>query len=102
MNPATATSIPPETSGSSVTRMTLIVGAGGFAEWLLAFSLNTLVMPLFTMSFGVSAALVGWAITIPRLVDAFTDPIVGHWSDRTRSRWGRRRPWIFGGGVAGA
>jgi GPH family glycoside/pentoside/hexuronide:cation symporter len=82
--------------------MACIVGAGGFAEWLLAFSLNTLVMPVFTTSFGMSAALVGWAITIPRLVDAFTDPLIGDWSDRTRTRWGRRRPWIFGGGVAAA
>ena len=30
-----------------------------------------------------------------RLVDAFTDPLIGWWSDRTRSRWGRRIPFIL-------
>src|SRR5688500_14056723 len=84
---------------SGATRMACIVGAGGFAEWLLAFSMNTLVMPVFTTGFGVSAALVAWAITIPRLVDALVDPLIGNLSDRTRSRWGRRRPFILGGGV---
>lgn len=30
-----------------------------------------------------------------RLVDALADPFIGYLSDRTRTRWGRRRPWIF-------
>ena len=34
-------------------------------------------------------------IVAGRLVDAFTDPLIGWWSDRTRSRWGRRIPFIL-------
>jgi len=99
---ASAEIAPPRPAHVNVTRMACIVSAGGFAEWLLAFSLNTLVMPVFTTAFGLSAALVGWAITIPRLIDALSNPLIGHLSDRTRSRWGRRRPWIFGGGLTAA
>ena len=38
-------------------------------------------------------------MTIPRIVDAFTDPIMGLISDRYTSRWGRRRPFIFIGAI---
>ena len=33
-------------------------------------------------------------------MDALTDPIMGYVSDNTKSRWGRRRPYIFGGAIA--
>ena len=39
--------------------------------------------------------LAGGLIFVGRIVDAFTDPLVGWWSDRTRSRWGRRIPFIL-------
>jgi glycoside/pentoside/hexuronide:cation symporter, GPH family len=38
--------------------------------------------------------LVGIATTIGRFSDAITDPLIGYWSDVTRSRWGRRAPFI--------
>ena len=37
----------------------------------------------------------GFLIFSGRFVDAFTDPLIGWWSDRTRSRWGRRIPFIL-------
>ena len=37
----------------------------------------------------------GFMIFAGRFVDAFTDPLIGWWSDRTRSRWGRRLPFIL-------
>ena len=39
--------------------------------------------------------LAGYLIFAGRFIDAFTDPLVGWWSDRTRSRWGRRIPFIL-------
>lgn len=39
--------------------------------------------------------LAGFLIFAGRFVDAFTDPLIGWWSDRTRSRWGRRIPFIL-------
>jgi len=40
----------------------------------------------------------GAAIILGRVVDAVADPLVGYWSDRVRSRWGRRKPFILVGG----
>ncbi|HFC12973.1 MAG TPA: MFS transporter, partial [Anaerolineae bacterium] len=40
-------------------------------------------------------ALVGVLMTISSLWDAAIDPFIGHWSDTTRSRWGRRRPFLL-------
>ena len=39
--------------------------------------------------------LAGFLIFVGRFIDAFTDPIIGWWSDRTHSRWGRRIPFIL-------
>ena len=52
-----------------------------------------------TDTVGVSAALAGIAILIGKFWDAVTDPLVGFLSDRTRSRWGRRRPYLLFGAI---
>jgi GPH family glycoside/pentoside/hexuronide:cation symporter len=45
----------------------------------------------------VAPALVGALFALARAWDAISDPLVGSWSDRTRSRLGRRRGWMFAG-----
>lgn len=45
----------------------------------------------------VPLALLGALVGIGRALEAFDDPAIGHWSDVTRSRWGRRLPFIVGG-----
>lgn len=42
----------------------------------------------------ISPAVIGLVFGLSRLWDAVTDPVVGYLSDRTRSRFGRRRPWM--------
>ncbi|MDQ8195972.1 MFS transporter [Coraliomargarita sp. SDUM461004] len=74
-------------------------GLGGFSEQVAVNGLNTLFMPVFNMGFGLDSKLIGWAMTIPRFFDMISDPIVGNMSDNCRSRFGRRRPFILGGGV---
>ncbi len=44
-----------------------------------------------------SRVLVGIVLTAGRLIEAVDDPIIGWWSDRTRSRWGRRIPFVLFG-----
>ena len=43
---------------------------------------------------GVPLALVGTYILVARIVDVFTDPLMGFISDRVPTRWGRRKPWV--------
>ncbi|MDR1903099.1 MAG: MFS transporter [Treponema sp.] len=48
---------------------------------------------------GLAAAFAGTAVMMGKLWDAVTDPVMGYISDRTRSRWGRRRPYLLFGAV---
>jgi GPH family glycoside/pentoside/hexuronide:cation symporter len=73
-------------------------GAGGMSESLVN-SLYQLAFPIFSIGMGVAPALMGLAQSVPRLVDAFTDPLMGNISDNARTRWGRRRPFILCGAL---
>ncbi len=55
--------------------------------------------PVYSIMLGVSPAMVGTLLALTRVWDALWDPLMGSISDRTRSRWGRRRPYIFVGSI---
>lgn len=74
-------------------------GTGALADCFMNNSLNLLAMPIYNMALGVPATVIGWAMGIPRLWDAFSDPLMGHLSDNARTRFGRRRPFIFLGTI---
>lgn len=59
--------------------------------------LSTYLPPLYASAFGFDLATVGLVFLAARLWDAVIDPGIGILSDRTRSRFGRRRPWILAG-----
>ena len=80
-------------------RQKLVYGLGAFVNNLLAAASGGMMIVL-NLGLGMNPALVGLLGAIPRLTDAFTDPIMGYISDNTRSRWGRRRPYIFAGAIA--
>ena len=48
---------------------------------------------------GLPAQTVGFAIMLALILDAFIDPIVGQLSDNTRSKWGRRHPWMYAAAI---
>ena len=77
----------------------LAYGMGSFTNNMLAQAVGAMMIVL-TIGYGVNPFLVGLLGSIPRLTDAITDPIVGYLSDRFRSRWGRRRPFIFVGAIS--
>lgn len=73
---------------------------------IFLFSLPALPLALLGVSFyvylpkylsdvyGISLTSLGTIILVSRVWDALLDPMMGHISDRTNSRWGRRKPWI--------
>ncbi|MBI1254315.1 MAG: MFS transporter [Hyphomonas sp.] len=77
----------------------LIYGAGAFVNNLLAGAFGAMMI-ILNLGLGMDPALVGLVASIPRFFDALTDPVMGYISDNTRSRWGRRRPYIFVGAIA--
>ena len=79
-------------------------GCGGLADNYIMNSITPpiLIMPIYNLVFGLDPVKIGIALAVPRLVDAFTDPLMGNISDNTRSRWGRRRPYIFIGAILSA
>lgn len=73
-------------------------GTGTFVLNLLPSALGVFAFFLIT-GFGVDPLLAGLLGGIPRLFDAITDPIMGFITDNTKSRWGRRRPYIVVGAI---
>ncbi len=72
-------------------------GLGGFTDATILYGVFSMVNAVYVNALGVNAVLVGLACAIPRLLDSLTDPLIGHLSDNSRSRWGRRRPWLLAG-----
>ncbi len=72
---------------------------GSLSTMTMYYLVNTSVLYFMTDYLSITPAVAALIILASRLYDVFTDPAVGILSDRTESRWGRRRPWLFGGGV---
>ena len=76
----------------------LIYGLGAFINNLLGAAMVTMSIVL-NLGLGMNPGLVGLLGALPRFLDAFTDPLMGYISDKTKSKWGRRRPYIFIGAI---
>lgn len=74
-------------------------GVGGVAYNLGVDAIKNLANPVYNLLLGLNPAWIGTVMMIARIWDALTDPIMGTISDNCRSRWGRRRPFIFAGAV---
>ena len=73
-------------------------GVGMLANQMFPAALG-IFMVILVQSLGMSPVLWGLIFFIPKLVDAITDPLMGFISDRTVSRWGKRRPYVFIGAI---
>jgi Na+/melibiose symporter-like transporter len=60
---------------------------------------STFLFFYYNQVLGLSGALAGMAALMALLVDAITDPMVGRLSDRFKSRWGRRHPFMLAGAI---
>ncbi len=69
-------------------------GVGDFGINLYFISAMTYLLYFYTDVFGLSAAAAAGVFLIARIVDAVTDPMMGAIAERTKSKWGRLRPYI--------
>ncbi len=77
----------------------LAIGVGGFPFFTAGMVVQYMAQPIYQIVLGLNPLLFGIAMTIPRIWDAFSDPMMGAISDNFRSRYGRRRPFIFTGAI---
>ncbi len=80
-------------------RQKLMYGAGD-----IGFSLTSTILGVYFLFFmievvGLRPAVAAIPIAIGKIWDIINDPIFGYISDRTRTRWGRRRPYLLFGAL---
>ncbi len=78
-------------------RLALIAYSGpGLPIAILEMPLIIYIVPFYAQEIGLELATIGGIFLIARLWDAISDPVIGNLTDRTKSRWGRRKPWLLG------
>ena len=88
---------PPLTFSTNV-----LYGVGSIAFGVHQTMLTSALLLFFNQVVGLPTAWVGAAMMVTLIIDAITDPLIGEWSDHTRSRWGRRHPFMYGSAVPAA
>ncbi len=90
-----------EAPPSQKTTLAKIIGfsMGEGATSLTMNGISGFAMLFYTQALGLDFKLAGLAFMVATIWDAITDPIMGHISDNTRSRWGRRHQYILVGGL---
>ncbi len=77
----------------------LAYGLGSVAYGIKDNGFATLLLLFYNQVIGLRADLVGLAILVALVIDAFVDPIIGQLSDHTQSRWGRRHPFMYAAAI---
>jgi Na+/melibiose symporter-like transporter len=77
----------------------LSYGVGQLSDGVKQASFSTFLFFYYNQVLGLPGSLAGLAALLALVVDAVTDPMVGQWSDRFNSRWGRRHPFMLAGAI---
>lgn len=81
--------------GRVPTRLAISNAIGSVAYGVKDNGFSTFLLLFYNQVLGMEARLVSFALMIALVFDGFLDPVIGHLSDRTRTRWGRRLPWLY-------
>lgn len=81
--------------GKVPTRLALFNGLGSVAYGIKDNGFATFLLLFYNQVLGMDARLVSLALLIALVFDGLIDPVVGHISDRTRTHWGRRLPFLY-------
>jgi GPH family glycoside/pentoside/hexuronide:cation symporter len=90
---------PPEQERPLALATILVYAAPMVGVGFLFFFVSSYLMKFATDVLLIPPVAMGAIFGLSRLWDAFTDPLAGYWSDRTRTRLGRRRPWLLAGAL---
>lgn len=82
-------------AGALTWRIRLMFSVGQMPEGIKAAAFGFFLLFFYNQVLGLSGFLASLAIVVALLFDAVSDPIIGAWSDGTRSRWGRRHPFMY-------
>jgi len=80
-------------------RQKIAYGLGAMVTIIAVNSIVQLASLVYIVGLGISAIWIGYAQALPRLWDAIVDPFLGNLSDNSRSRFGRRIPFLVAGGI---
>jgi len=74
-------------------------GMGSFAQWFIMSAFNVWVFTFYFTAVGLPITYIMLAYIIWTVWNAVNDPLLGYISDRTRTKWGRRKPFIILGTI---
>jgi GPH family glycoside/pentoside/hexuronide:cation symporter len=75
----------------------MLFGLPEYAIYLGAIPVSLYLPFVYSKDLGLELADVGLILMLARITDVVTDPLIGYLSDRTQTRFGRRKPWLAGG-----
>jgi len=88
----------PDTAVAPLPMSTILAhGSIGLPLAVIGYPLAIWIPAHYASGLGISLAMVGTILMLARLTDVITDPIMGEISDRWRTRFGRRKPWLLVG-----
>lgn len=77
----------------------LYFGGGAVGNGFVVTGITSLLLLFYNQAVGLSPSLVGLALMISIVLDAFWDPLIGYWTDHFRSRLGRRHPFMYASAI---
>ena len=87
-------------SARKIPRSKLVAfGIPEYAIYLSSIPITLYIPYVYSADFGLELAHIGLILMLARITDVITDPLIGYLSDRTKSKFGRRKPWMAVGAI---